>query len=309
MQFRPFDPDRDYPLLEDLHNRFNPDYRRTAADLRMFEETRPDDSHSEGWVGTQGGRDICAHFYAEQFWANAPGRKIVEHYAGPEEAPEAIGAILEWCYERAAHDGTTELNAWSRDDRPQANAVFASHGFRLVESQPVSRLDLRDFPFSDWPDSVPGFEFTTVAQLESDGVEWRRKWYDSTREMAADIPSKQPITPSSFEQFCEWLDNPELFSYELMCVALEGDRIVSYSGMRRSPANPGMSETGLSGTVRSHRRRGLVTALKVFSFKNACEHGIDRVQTDNLDHNPMFGINQRLGFRTAWSWIHYLKEL
>lgn len=309
MNFRPFEPERDFPLMEDLHNRFNPDYHRTADDLRSQEEERPHGFDYETWVAELDCESLGVFVYGDQFWAHAPGRKIVEHYIDLERAPVCLRAILDWAYRRAAEDGTHELNIWSRDDRPKVNELVESDGFRLIETQPVSRLDLNAFDAAGRADSIPGLRFTTVAELSEQGVDWKRDWYDATREMAQDIPGKQKMTPSSFEQFCEWLKNPTVFVPEMMSVALDGERIVAYSGIRHSPANPGMGETGLSGTVRSHRRRGIVTALKVFSLKRAKARGLTVIQTDNLAHNPMFGINQRLGFRTAWSWLHYLKEL
>lgn len=308
MHFRPFDLDRDFPLLEEFHNRFNPDYHREAGDFRLQEEHRPKDAFVERYVGEKDGEPTCAFMYGTQYWADAPGRRIVEHYTGLDDAADSLKEILDWSYRRMEEEGAKELNAWSRDDRPQVNELLESEGFRLIESQPVSRLDLSTFSPNGFPTEIPGIRLTTIAELEAEGVDWLPDWFEAICEIVVDIPSKQQVTPPPYEEVCEWVANHDLYRRNLMFVALDEGKIVGYSGIRHSKANPDMGETGLSGTLRSHRRRGIVSALKVFALNSARDMGYRRIQTDNLDHNPMFGINQRLGFKTAFSWVHYLKE-
>lgn len=309
MHFRPFDLESDFPLLENLHNRFNPDYHRGADDFCLQEEHRPKDTFVERWVGERDGVPVCAFLYSDQYWAHEPGRKIVEHYTGLEDAADSLREILAWTYRRMAKDGSHELNAWSRDDRPEVNTLLETEGFRLIESQPVSRLDLATYNPEGFPTAVPGIRLASVAELEAKGVDWLPNWFEATREIIVDIPSKQTTTPPTYEEVCGWVANHDLYRRYLMFVALDEGRIVGYSGLRFFKANPDMLETGLSGTVRSHRRRGIVSALKVLALNTARDMGYRRIQTDNLDHNPMFAINQRLGFKTAFCWVHYLKEL
>ena len=127
--------------------------------------------------------------------------------------------------------------------------------------------------------------------------------------MVRDIPLAQTPTKPSFDAYRALLANQDVFNRDLMFVALEGDRIVGYSGFRRPKSNPGHLETRLTGVARTHRRRGIATALKSHALLSARDRGFRTVQTDNLAHNPMYEINRRLGFRTAWTWLHYLKEL
>ena len=72
---------------------------------------------------------------------------------------------------------------------------------------------------------------------------------------------------------------------------------------------PGLARTGMSGTVRSHRRRGLVTALKVKTIQLLKEQGYRWLQTDNDVTNPMYQLNLDLGFKYVWSWLDYERVL
>jgi GNAT superfamily N-acetyltransferase len=307
--FRPFEPERDFALMAELHCRSMPDFPRTEQDFRDEEDHWPPGFICERFVGEVNGRPVCTYFYEDQFWAHAEGRKNINHYEEPEQETELLRVILEHCLERAEADGTNDLNIWTRDDKPGQTEPIEELRFKLVETQPVSRLDIDRFEKEGLQDSVAGFRFASIAELEAEGWDWKKKLYDTVNEIVLDIPAKQQPTVTTFEEYCRWLENEEFYDRSLMFVAVEGDRFVGYSSVRGSRAYPIMAETGLSGTVRTHRRRGIVTALKVYAIERLRDRGFKLIQTDNLDHNPMFAINQRLGFKTVWSWVHYQKRL
>lgn len=307
--FRQFDPDRDYRLLADLHCRNNPDFLCTEEDLRRQDAHRPAQHPLDRYVGERDGVPICAYGIGSQYWADAEGRKHVEHFTDPETCALSLRAILDAVHNHPATDGISELNIWTRDDRPVHVSLFEERGYRLVERQPVTRLSLADFEARGLPCAIEGIRFASLAELEAEGLDWLRPIYEATVEMVSDIPSHQAVTPPSYETFAGWMEDRDTYRPEFMFVGIENGRIVAYSGVQASRANAGMVETGLSGVVRSHRRKGLVTALKVFAIERLRERGFKTIQTDNLDNNPMFGINQRLGFKIAWAWLHYLKEL
>jgi len=56
--------------------------------------------------------------------------------------------------------------------------------------------------------------------------------------------------------------------------------------------------TGLTGVSRSHRGRGIATALKVRALGAARANGASRVFTDNDTRNvEMIAVNDKLGFK------------
>jgi len=61
--------------------------------------------------------------------------------------------------------------------------------------------------------------------------------------------------------------------------------------------------------LRSHRRRGLATALKVHAITWAQSLGAKTIATDNEQNNPMYQLNVRLGFKAQFYWVDFMKHL
>ena len=54
---------------------------------------------------------------------------------------------------------------------------------------------------------------------------------------------------------------------------------------------------------------GIATALKIIAFQKLIEKGIYEVRTDNEINNPMYKINESLGFKPVPFSLDYLKEI
>jgi GNAT superfamily N-acetyltransferase len=113
---------------------------------------------------------------------------------------------------------------------------------------------------------------------------------DSIPEMA--LPQHAEVRP-----FDEWLAEEERNS-PVAFVALDGEEVVGYSRLYSMPAVPGRLENGFTGVRRSHRRRGIATALKRAQIAWAAAHGYTELVTSAVEANEaMRGVNERLGYR------------
>jgi GNAT superfamily N-acetyltransferase len=57
-------------------------------------------------------------------------------------------------------------------------------------------------------------------------------------------------------------------------------------------------DVGLTGTARTHRRRGIARVLKLAATEYAAAHAVARVHTGNATVNEgMLSLNRSLGFR------------
>lgn len=74
-------------------------------------------------------------------------------------------------------------------------------------------------------------------------------------------------------------------------------------------AIPTKLETASTGVVRSHRRRGITTAMKLRAIQWAQANGYESIETDNEENNPMYAINMQLGYQPMPAWLSYQKEL
>jgi GNAT superfamily N-acetyltransferase len=81
-------------------------------------------------------------------------------------------------------------------------------------------------------------------------------------------------------------------------VALDAGQVVGYAMLYRVPAEEHELENGLTAVLRSHRRRGIATALKRAQIAWAAEHGYARIVSDSVAGNTgMRAVNERLGYR------------
>lgn len=310
--FRPFEPERDYDVFARLWTLDNPDWPMSGAELVRKESQRNPEHPVERWVGERDGEAVCGYSYGDQDWAHREGRKHLGWYFDPAHADVARPAILEAAERQLRDDRGDELNVWSRDDRPETAAFLESLGYRTIERQPVTRLDLRTFdptPFETVLARVraEGFRIVSLAELDAEGIDWIPDHYEASWELVQDIPMAQPPTRPDYDRFVKWLEDGQLYNREIMFAVLEGECTVAYTRLIGSDLDPGFLFTGLTGVRRGYRRRGFATAVKVHSLTIAKARGAHTVQTDNLDINPMLELNLRLGFRQIFAWLHFTK--
>lgn len=199
------------------------------------------------------------------------------------------------------------VTVWIADRMVDRQAGLESAGFKVVEDVPVTRLNLEEFEPERWADRIAkveesGLRLVSIRELEAVGLDWVPGLYHGTREMADDIPTVHRQEAVPLDKYREMIVESSVYFYDLMFVAMDGDRIVSYTRAMPSEAMPELVHTGLSGTVRSHRRRGLVTALKAKCATTLKARGYRLLQTENTLGNPMYQINLELGFRDAFAW-------
>jgi RimJ/RimL family protein N-acetyltransferase len=115
-------------------------------------------------------------------------------------------------------------------------------------------------------------------------------------EMA--LPQHAEVGP-----YDDWLAR-ELRNSPVAFVALDGDEVVGYARLYSMPAAPQRLENGFTGVRRSHRRRGLATALKRAQVSWAAENGYREILTSTVEGNDaMRGVNERLGYEALPAWI------
>jgi len=129
------------------------------------------------------------------------------------------------------------------------------------------------------------------------------------------VPAVEPPTRPSMADFEQMiLDDPAL-NEEAWFIAVDthlaaANEIGPYVGMSNLWLNDATYErvdTGLTGVIRSYRRRGIATAVKVCTIRFAQDLGAQTIETGNEENNPIFDINLRLGFQPKAAWLSYRK--
>ena len=122
------------------------------------------------------------------------------------------------------------------------------------------------------------------------------------------MPDDDLLVNEPFAEFDKSFEHPD-FIPEGYFIAMDGERWVGTSSVWNRRSKPGELYTRLTGVVRSHRRRGIATALKVRAHEFARTTGAETIVTDNEENNPMFDLNVQLGFRPTKAWLQFRKEL
>lgn len=225
---------------------------------------------------------------------------------------EVFGRLVE----AAKRDGAITVTTFARDDRVGRAEALHRMGFDCVMRDPMSRLDLEQFDAAGFSPTLrrveeEGVAIRSLAQLDDAGIDWLPQLHKLSNELLEDVPRAggDPPRPWSFEEYCEWNSMPDFQFLPARCVALDGARWVGSTNLSRALANPDVAMTGLTGVVRSHRRRGIATALKVTALERARQLGVKIVTTGNEENNPMLQLNIRLGFRPMYAVLTYRKAL
>lgn len=297
----------------DLWNREYPDDLRSPEEIASnYLATKPG-AFEEHWILQDGAQDVGMVSALDTQGKQPPEIVTIDIVMPHDLEPAYLNAAIDKLEEIAKQSGCQSARSWTSDRSELRGCSMKQRGFRVVQTAPVTRLHLETFDPAPFEERVAkaqaaGIRVSSVAELEHEGFDWVEKLYHATWEMAQDMPQTMTPTQPSLEQYTEMLKDSVTYVKDLMFVALDGDEIVGYSRATPTVVMPELVRTGLSGTVRSHRRRGVVTALKVAAIQRLQQKGYRWLQTDNDETNPMFNLNLELGFKVVWSWLQYEKK-
>jgi GNAT superfamily N-acetyltransferase len=199
-----------------------------------------------------------------------------------------------------------------REDKTHALRFVKQRGFQAVLRVPSSRLDVTRFDRSRFVpvlDKVKadGIAIYAVAELMTLDPDHRHKIYELDWQCTLDEPMADAPTKSSFADYCNFFFDTPTFIPEACFIAIDNGEYVGLSALYRNQAQATELNTGFTAVLRSHRRRGIATALKVNVISYAQQHGYQGIKTGNEENNPMFAINQRLGFTPEPAWLDFQK--
>jgi GNAT superfamily N-acetyltransferase len=157
--------------------------------------------------------------------------------------------------------------------------------------------------------TLPADAIARLAQVQASGIEildgdglanrfpddWRERWWRLNEESRVDMTGPDQQEARTYEKFARIFRLPG-FARDLFHFAVDGDEVVGLTGLKGHPADLRFVHVFMTGVARSHRRRGLATALKTRSLQLAVERGFDLVKTENEESNQTYQINLALGF-------------
>jgi mycothiol synthase len=223
--------------------------------------------------------------------SDSPNRKFVGVRVLPEWRRRGVGSEL---YDRAlVHARALEpewISTMLSEAEPDSMAWAERRGFEEYGRQVELVLELRGDESAPAPPD--GIEIVEVTPDLHEAA------YALTQEAWEDLPTTVPVELAPFDV---WLE--EEMGGPISFAAMEDGEMVGFAGLMERDA-PGLLEHGLTATRRTHRRRGIATALKQTQVAWAAATGYRELITFTQDRNEgMQAINLALGFEPQPAWI------
>ncbi|MEM9774686.1 MAG: GNAT family N-acetyltransferase [Chloroflexota bacterium] len=315
MMIRPFNfTDADYESAISLRNQLYPDNPSTVEIWKHNDKVRR--------------RDPSYHFFLVESDAGELRAFVQFALNNPRSKKIAFGIIAQ---NEAWHDGTAsslmaamagasrKLSAEKlvckvqENDQPKVS-YLEENGFETVMRYPISALTVASFdptPFTSKIEETErlGIEVRQLPAGWQHDAKWQALVHDLDWQLMLDVPSHEPRMQSPLEKFLtEEIFHPNSLT-ESYFIAWDNDEAVGLTCFVKRGGRVETVSTLLTGVLQSHRRRGIARALKIESIKFARNFGIQTILTNNEENNPMFILNQQLGFQQKPAWINLEKSL
>lgn len=304
---RPYEP-HDLPRRVEMANLTWPGYADTAETILAEDAAWPESEPVERLSIIRDGEVVGILNWCVPFWSKADGRFQIT--VGMEPTDPDLADAYALALSLVQSQNPREIISYARTDLPQRMEILTRLGFEEQERSPASRLLTANYdeaPFLPLVEKLrsEGIRLVDFQTLEAEGYDWKPELYRALAEMIADIPSADPMTLESYGDFLKEIE-PWNYHPQLMFAAMDEGELVGYMRLERMRGDPTHCFTSFGGVTRSHRRRGIITALKALSIPVARDQfGVTVVSTDNVETNPMWKINQSLGFELWFEVVKY----
>jgi GNAT superfamily N-acetyltransferase len=316
LSIRPFDwSDEDYQSLIDINNAIFPDELDLPELLKHRDNARDQNYMLDRVVAEMDGRPVGTASFGQSMWTPMPGKFWLFVQVHPDHQRRGVGtAIYDRIVGALSGKKPTIFDSWTREDKTDAVNFLTKRGYEQVMRGQNSRLTLASFDPSKFADVVErvsesGIRIVPLTELREEDPEWRRKLYELDWLLSLDVPEIDEPRKREFEVYCKQTFDKPTFFPEGFFIALDGDEYVGVSMLELNLADPTKLQTDLTGVVRSHRRKGIATALKVHALSKAQTTEAAYLDTDNEEKNPMYTLNVRLGFKPTAGWLHMRNDM
>lgn len=315
---RPFDySEQDYVAAVAIQNAVWPDQSETVAWWQHRDQIRNPQYFYQSLLVEAAGQVVAVGHMMETPWSYRPGKYALGIMVHPAYERRGIGAMLYDYIINALAKRPLPPNMLIsnvREDKPQGIHFLQQRGFQQVMRSPISRLELANFDGSRFADvqakvQAAGIEISTMAELAKIDPDHRHKIYELDWQCTLDEPLPDAPTKPSFEDYTKFFFESPNFIPEGCFIAVDQGEYVGLSNLFHNPGQPTVINTGFTAVLRTYRRRGIATALKLRAIAYAQQQGYQSIKTGNEENNPMLAINLTLGFVPQPAWLDFQKVI
>ena len=314
---RAFNPiDEEYEAIAAVEKAVYPDNAETAANFKRYDAVWDTNYIRRPFVVEADDKIVAFAIYNERPWSYEPGKYGFHIMVFPDYERRGIGtAVYDHILQEVLQQKQplVQLNSHARSDKPQSIRFLEKRGFQEVMRWFVSVLDVQQFDVGGYIGlrqklAAEGVAIRPLPQQKLLDSDWLNHVYELDWELALDEPRPSPPTKEPLEQYIKkYIEDPDLIQ-DAWYVAVDNGRYVGMTQLYRKTDKPTEYGSGFTGVVRSHRRRGLATALKSYSIEYAQQRGIHTIRTGNEEHNPMYQLNVQLGFKDLMAELAFEKK-
>ena len=317
---RPFRAsEKEYEALSSLLRAVSPETRpKSGEDLRREDSDWPAESLLLRVAAYTPNEDMMAVGTCYQaYWQDSPSTIYLRFDIHPDcRQDQILPALFEGLQGLLAHHKriVERLVSRAREDDSDRVRFMLRNGFREAMRSPSSVLQVAKFDGSVCRGAYKRLasgriRLISLAQLRKKEPDWKRKLRDLRWEIVRDVPSTEPFAKPTVAEFEEMVLRDPALDEEAFFIALAADgSFIGMSNLWRNDPEGKRLDTGLTGVIRSYRRQGIATALKMRTIQYAQASGAETIETSNEEDSPMFALNLKLGFEPRPAWVDYIRE-
>jgi mycothiol synthase len=244
-------------------------------------------------LAVEGGEPVGLGFCGP---SQSPVRTATEVRVLPGHRRQGVGsALLARLVDHAGGLGRPQISGMVLEDDQDAISWVTNRGFEEYQRQvELSRELGSDEPA---PENPPGIEIVELDESRYEDA------YAVWAECYPDMPVRPPIPAPSYDT---WLE--EEISGPVTFVALDEGSVVGAAALL--DRIDGLAEHGLTAVRRSHRGKGIASALKQALIHWAAQNGYRELTTWTQDGNAaMQAVNRKLGYRPRPALINVWRKL
>ena len=98
-------------------------------------------------------------------------------------------------------------------------------------------------------------------------------------------------------------------SYGVDIISVKNGQYIGATCLAIYSSEPNKAWTESLGVIKNYRRKGIATALKIKAIEKLLTKQVEEIRTDNEENNPMYKINEGLGFSPVPFSMDYMKEI
>jgi len=299
---RPVELERDARGTVALYREANPWFVSRVDAWLWWQERIPARAQYRDWTAEVDGEVVGRAEVGVNWW-------------GGEDASAFVGVLVREAWQRRGL-GTrlaelAEAHAASLG-RPRPLAYFLetdggvrfarARGYEQLRAETLSAIDPRGVDVSALDGRPPGITVVASPEVPAEAL-WR-----IDVETSVDVPLSDPMAEMPFDEWLTFWESPRTAKEGSFAVFDEG-RVVAAT-LISADLESGRAVNNFTGTLRSHRGRGLATLAKLASIRWAAGNGIVSISTTNDERNAgMLAVNRKLGYEAVGRMVEYGRDL